>query len=517
VSTRPDRVVPTWVDPVARQASEAFGGPWGRHAVAGRALFWTPLRVCLAFAVLVLAFAWLKQAPCSDGNWTGSEQYTHFCYSDPVPLFGIYGQGEGAVPYLDSRVEYPVLSGGFMALAAAISRWYDGLADGGALLPSVPAVQSYTVVTSLLLSVCALVTVRAVLALAGRRPWDAAMVALSPVLFVYAFNNWDLLAVVLTTLGMWAWARRRPVLAGALLGLGVAAKLYPVLVLGALFLLCLRAGRLGAWFRAVAAAVVAWLAVNLPVALVAQDNWAWFFVFSRQRAANPESIWNILLTATDHRILDGPLASGETPSVLNAVVAVLLVAAAVGVGWLVMRAPVRPRVAQIAFLLVAAFLLLNKVYSPQYALWLLPLAVLARPRWRSLLAWQATEALVWGMTMLHYLGTDNRGVGQEWFFLAVLVRDAALVVLVVLVVREILRPDSDVVRTTWPGVDDPAGGVLDGRRDGAALHRIQAVLSRRARTRDAGMRSADGASDEAADRAGDGAGDGGAARRAAGS
>jgi uncharacterized membrane protein len=471
VSARPDRVVPSWVDPVVRQASEAVGGPWGRHAVTGRALFWTPLRVCLAFTVLVLALAWLKQVPCSSGDWSGSKQYTHLCYSDPVPLFGIYEQDTGAVPYLGAKVEYPVLTGGFMALAAAVSRWYDGLAAGASLLPSVPPVQSYTVVTALLLAVCALVVTRATLAVTGRRPWDTAMVALSPVLFVYAFNNWDLLAVALTSLGMWAWARRRPVLAGALLGLGVAAKLYPVLVLGALFLLCLRAGRLRTWWRTAAAATVAWLVVNVPVAVLAPENWGWFFAFSRSRPANPESIWNMLLTVTDHRILDGPLAQGESPSVLNAVVAVLLVAFAAGVGWLVLSAPVRPRVAPIAFLLVAGFLLLNKVYSPQYALWLLPLAVLARPRWRSLLAWQATEAVVWGMTMLHYLGTDNRGVEQEWFFLAVLVRDAALVVLMVLVVREILRPDSDVVRTSWPGVDDPAGGVLDGARDELAVQR----------------------------------------------
>src|SRR3712207_8253926 len=58
-------------------------------------LFWTPLRVCLLFTTTVLAVAWLKQAPCADGDWTGSLQYTHLCYSDPVPLFGVYGQGEG--------------------------------------------------------------------------------------------------------------------------------------------------------------------------------------------------------------------------------------------------------------------------------------------------------------------------------------------------------------------------------------------------------------------------------------
>ncbi|MDP9428914.1 MAG: glycosyltransferase 87 family protein [Actinomycetota bacterium] len=466
---RPDRVVPTWADPVAVQASEAVGGPWGRHALVGRALFWTPLRVCLLFTTAVLALAWLKQTPCSDGNWTGSLQYTHLCYSDPVPLFGLYGQGEGALPYLDARVEYPVLTGAAMALAALLSSWYDALAAAVGVLPAVPPVQSYTVVTALLMALCALVVIRAVLPLTGRRPWDTAMVALAPVLFVYAFNNWDLLAVALATLGMWAWARERPVLAGALLGLGVAAKLYPVLVLGALFLLCLRAGALRIWLRAALAAAGAWLAVDVPVAVLAPENWGWFFAFSRQRPANPESIWNILLTVTDNRVLDGPLGDGETPSVLNAVVAVLLLALAAGVAWLVLTAPVRPRVAQVAFLLVAGFLLLNKVYSPQYALWLLPLAVLARPRWRSLLVWQATEALVWVMTMLYYLGTENRGVEVEWFFLAVLVRDAVLVALMVLVVREIRRPDDDVVRTSWPGVDDPAGGPLDGADDTVTL------------------------------------------------
>jgi uncharacterized membrane protein len=468
---RPDRVVPSWVDPVVAQASEVVGGPWGRHAVTGRALFWTPLRVCLLFATLVLALAWLKVSPCSDGNWPGSKQYTHLCYTDPVPLFGLHHLDTGAVPYLDSAVEYPVLSGGFMALAAAIARGYDGLAASFPLLPHVPPVQSYDVVTCLLLSLCALVTVRAVLALAGRRPWDAAMVALSPLVFMDAFINWDLLAIALTMLGMWAWARRRPVLAGVLLGLGVAAKLYPVLILGVLFVLCLRAGRLRPWFRAALAAAVTWLAVNLPIVVLAPQNWAQFFELNSSRPANPETLWNLALTLTHHTILDGPLAPEQTPSVLNAAVAVASVLVAVAVGWLALAVPLRPRVAQVAFLLVAGFLLVNKVWSPQYSLWLLPLAVLARPRWRSLLLWQVTEVLVWVVTMLYYLGADHRGIGVQWFFLGVGLRDVAVVVLMALVVRDILHPDRDVVRMTWLGVDDPAGGVLEHAPDKVRLRR----------------------------------------------
>ena len=135
----------------------------------------------------------------------------------------------GEVPYLDSAVEYPVLTGGLMQLSAVLARAYDSVASSVGVLPTVTPVQSYYVVTCLLLSVFALLVTRAVLPLTGRRPWDTAMVALSPLLLVHAFTNWDLLAVALTTLGMWAWARRHPVVAGLLIGLGIAAKLYPLL------------------------------------------------------------------------------------------------------------------------------------------------------------------------------------------------------------------------------------------------------------------------------------------------
>jgi uncharacterized membrane protein len=398
-----------------------------------------------------------------------------------VPLFGLYELGEGQLPYLDSAVEYPVLTGGFMALAATASRGYDDAARTSGLLPDLPPVQSYYVLTCLLLSICALVTVRAVLGQSGRRPWDAAMIGLSPLLLVHAFTNWDLVAVALTALGTWAWARRRPVLAGVLLGLAVAAKLYPLLVLGALLVLCLRAGLMRTWLRTAAGAGAAWLAVNLPVALAAPDNWGLFFRLNSVREADPDSLWNMALHASGDRLLDGPLGEGQTPVVLNALVAVALVLLVAGVVWLTLAAPVRPRVPQVAFLLVAGFLLLNKVWSPQYSLWLLPLAVLARPAWRSLLAWQATEALLWVPRMLWYLGPDRQGIEIEWFFLAVGIRDVAVVVLMALVVRDVLQPDRDVVRTSWPGVDDPAGGPLDHHTDAlrASQRRPRALLGLR--------------------------------------
>ena len=53
------------------------------------------------------------------------------------------------------------------------------------------------------------------------------------------------------------------------------------------------------------------------------------------------------------------------------------------------------------FLVVVAFLIVNKVYSPQYVIWLLPLAALARPRWRDLLIWQACEIFYFFAVWMH--------------------------------------------------------------------------------------------------------------------
>src|SRR5262249_30981905 len=96
---------------------------------------------------------------------------------------------------------------------------------------------------------------------------------------------------------------------------------------------------------------------------------------------------------------------------------------------------------------------------------LVPLAVLARPSWRALLAWQATEAFLWFPLLYWFLEVDNKGKGldEHWFLLAVVARDVALLWLVALVLRDIRRPAYDVVR--YSGADDPAGGVLDGAPD----------------------------------------------------
>jgi uncharacterized membrane protein len=452
--------LPSRDDLVVRVASGAIGGPWGRHGAVGLRRFWTPLRVLLALTLLTLALAWLQKSPCQDGAWTDSKQYTHFCYSDVIPLYFTERLNEGAIPYAQHAVEYPVLTGVFMGVAA-------GIAAKAAL--GIPDVQAYFTVTALLLSICMLVVTWSTFRLAGRRRWDAAMVALSPLVIVHAFTNWDLFAVALAGAGLVAWQSRRPGLAGVLIGLGTAAKLYPALFLLPLLALCWRAGQLRACLRAVVGAVLAWAAVNVPVALLWPDSWLKFITLNRERSADFDSIWYGFV----HTI-----GNADPAPKVNGVAATTVLLALAAVVALALLAPRRPRLPQLLFLVVAAFLLTNKVWSPQYSLWLLPLAVLARPSWPALLAWQATECLLWVPRLLWFLGTGSKGVDYGWFLGAVLLRDVAVVALAALVVRDVLRPDNDVVRApdrpAGAAEDDPAGGVLDWAEDRGPL-----VLARR--------------------------------------
>jgi uncharacterized membrane protein len=106
----------------------------------------------------------------------------------------------------------------------------------------------------------------------------------------------------------------------------------------------------------------------------------------------------------------------------------------------------------------------NKVWSPQFSLWLVPLAVLALPHRRILLAWMTIDALVWIPRMLFLYGEQNRGLPEQWFTATVLLRDIAVLALIVLVIRQIYRPELDLVRRHGT-IDDPSGGVFDGAPD----------------------------------------------------
>lgn len=491
------RDCPSRTDVLGAALADVVGGPVGRHALIGRTRFMTPLRVMFVIALVFLALGWSTKAACLQttgtgpgdkrvANWDNQRAYYELCYSDTVPLYGAELLSQGKFPYKSSWVEtdstgapqiqyngrlavrymeYPVLTGLYQYMSMAIAKTYTALSNVTPL-PVIAEVVMFFNAAAFGLAIAWLATVWATSGLAGRRIWDAALVAASPLLIFQIFTNFDALATAFAMGGLLAWARHRPWLAGLLIGLGAAAKLYPLLFLGPLVVLGIRTGRLGAVGRTALAAAVTWLAVNLPIMVLYPRGWSEFFRLNTRRGDDMDSLYNVVKSYTGWRGFDPVRGFWEPPMVLNTVVTVLFALCCAAIAYIAFTAPQRPRVAQLIFLVVAAFLLTNKVWSPQFSLWLVPLAVLALPHRRILLAWMTIDALVWVPRMYYLYGNPNRSLPQQWFTTTVLLRDIAVIVLCALIIRQIYRPREDLVR--WNGrVDDPAGGGYDRAPDAA--------------------------------------------------
>jgi uncharacterized membrane protein len=309
--------------------------------------------------------------------WTDYHQYSSLCYNDIQPLWGLREIDAGAFPYVNGdlvdgdlvggAIEYPVLTGVFM--------WASGLFVG--------TLNEYLVVSALLLAPFGVLVAWLLGKMAGPR---ALLFAVAPAVVLYAFHNWDLLVVAAATGGFYLWWRGKPLGAAALFGLGAALKMYPILFAGPLALEALwardprRAGSI------VAVALGAFAAVNLPFAIAGFDGWLTTFEFHTLRGPNFDNIWAVREF--------GPIHLPELePARLNLVTAVLtsiFFAAALVWGWLKAKSIGRYPVVAVSGALLAAFLLFNKVHSPQYALWILPFFVLLRVP----IAWWAAYAVV---------------------------------------------------------------------------------------------------------------------------
>ena len=437
-----------------------FGADRGRHAASGGVRFnpapWSMVALTIAWVVLML-----RQIPCREG----ADYFPSMCYTDITSLFYWRGLKDGLVPYFQSDLEYPVLTGFLIDLTRRLTNLVGGRTEPG--LPDDQVANAAGIffgVNAMVLFALFVLLVWAHLKMS--RPRDALMVAASPLIAAEALINWDALVVALTALALLAWSRKRPGWTGIWLGLAIAAKLYPLLILIPLAVLCLRAGRWRAFFITAGATAASWLAVNLPVYLLAPKGWLNFWTFNVGRGGDLGSIWYALS-------LSGVQVDG-----VSTLVAAILVVGALGIGALLLLAPQRPRLAQGVFLIVVLFLLVNKVYSPQYSLWLLPLLVLARPRWVDWIVFTVGELIyfvaIWG----HLDGALLSGAGEQdrVYIAAVFIRIAVQLWLSGRIVLDAWHPARDIVRVG--GLDDPDGGLLDGRPDAPWLGRLRAALSR---------------------------------------
>ena len=357
-------------------------------------------RRALPMVAAVLALAALSFAirvPCMiDPAASGLALAVPGCHADLEAMWLYRGLAAGHVPYLqpflDPRsgqmvtIEYPVLTGMLMWLAA------------------MPGSFIAFVALSTLFSAAAAVGIALVLyRLCGRRAW---LWAAAPALLFYLAYNYDALPAFTVVLALALVAGRDPLAPGrthlaaaAVLGVGGALKLYPlVFVLPlALWLLFGTPGpdqpslpsRLGRAAAAVGVAAGVFAAINVPFLLANPQGWWLPFTFQATRPIDEStlSVWY--------------LASGFLPAVtptqwlqVAAVATAVGVLAAAGVGWLIgRRRGGYPLPGSIVTIFVA-YLLLNKVHSPQYILWVLPLLVLVGLGTRAVVTYLAIDVVM---------------------------------------------------------------------------------------------------------------------------
>lgn len=276
--------------------------------------------------------------------------YHTWLISGPQHLYFLRGLNRHPLPYIDTRIEYPVLTGVFMTTAAALTH---GMTD-------------FLRLNSMMLGACA-VGCTTVLWSTSRRA--ARIFALCPLLLVYSLANWDLLAILLMLLGWRAYLKQRYAAAGAWLALGVFAKLFPIFLLGACAVALVRRRQIGGGrverndlIRFGAAAVIASAVVNLPFAIPAFRNWLWFWTFNEGRNGNADLLhWLHLL---------GTSSVSTSNGVLTGIVLIAVLAGAIAI-W---RGASVARTSALVFLV---FMLMEKVYSPQYTLWVVVYGLLA--------------------------------------------------------------------------------------------------------------------------------------------
>jgi len=410
---------------VVAASSPAIGGPVGDHARSHP--FWTPLRVVLALVTLAGALTLVHTAPCQTGAWWNGQSYANLCYSD-VPIAHVQSG-----PSVDP------------APVAALT-W---LAAAGARLADQPLEQEAETLYGIyaLLMFGAMLGLAALLVrLSGRRPWDAAAFAIAPVLVLAATIGWDLLGALLAVAAVFAWSRRRPVAAGLLLGSAVATAVWPVLVLVATLVLAVRSRQLAAVGAVAATAAGVWMAWQLPPLLLAPGTWWDTVNHTLTGQIGYGSLWRL---AAEYGLT---LSTG----LLVRLVVVGLVLVLVAVVALAVRARRPPRLPQLVLLLLIGVLVVWPVYSPQYVLWLLPFAVLARPQWRDLLIWQAGEVAYFLAIWWTLAGaTVDVGTVDKPYAVAIGARVLAQLWLAGVVVRDVLHPELDPVRADLV-TDDPA-------------------------------------------------------------
>ena len=356
-----------------------------------------------------------------------------------IPVYETYGNAieRGKLPYRDFRLEYPPAALPVFALPALASE----RGDEAAFRAAFERLMALLGVATVLLAGVVLAGLRASKA---RTVAALAVIALFPLLLgnvvLTRFDLWPA-ALVTGALAALVWGRDR--LGFGVLGLAVAAKLYPaVLVPVALAYVWRRRGRREALVCLGLLAGVVVLAF-LPFLVLAPDGVAYSFGRQLGRPLQIESLGSAVFLAAHHLFgVDLEMRSGHGSQNLAglgpAVAGVVLTLAQLAVlAWIWLRRPgTAEELVRWSAAALVAFVALGKVLSPQFLIWLAPLVPLVAGRRGLHAAALLALALVLTQLWFPYRYWDLALEFDEAASWLVLARDLVLVGLLVVLVRD---------------------------------------------------------------------------------
>jgi len=325
-------------------------------------------RVVLLLALLASVLSFAKFNHCASTGWQSPDQYVHACYSDIPALYGERGLDKGVWAYSSGAdsVEYPVIQGVIMWVSAKVIP--DGINNyfyGSALL------------LALLFIFISFITFKI-------KPEFGYLLPLAPAAVASLYINWDLWAIATMMLAIYWFDRKAEVASAVALGIAISTKFLPIFLLIPVAIIFFRQEQISKLFKYCAIAIATFAAINLPVALTTPEGWWRFYDLNLNRGSDWGSLWyalsNLGLNLTHQNYLS--------------ILLLMIGLSALTIFLLQLRTP--PTLAHTAIFMMIIVMAVSKVYSPQYVLWLTPLAIIAIIDRRELTIfwfWQGTEVI----------------------------------------------------------------------------------------------------------------------------
>ena len=393
------------------------------------------LQIALIVTLVASVLSFGKFNHCRSSGWGSPDVYIHMCYSDISALYGAREVNTDQWPYAssDNSVEYPVLTGVVM--------WATGL-----LIDDPNGYRPYFDLNILLI---ALLLFASVFILWRLKPEYVALFPIAPAVFGSLFINWDIYAVLFALLSLYFYKVQKLDLSALFMGVAISTKFYPGVILFGIALIFWNQKEITKLIRYLLVTFLSWAVINLPVALTNFDGWWRFFKLNIDRDSDLGSIWYA-----------AALLKWPQPNVNNVTIILFLIALmAIGVFYFAVAQSRSDfaNLATVAFLTVAAFVTISKVYSPQYILWLTPLAVLAMTKKttkdderKAFWIWQGTEALyhfgIW-QYLASYTGAKF-GITETFYASIILIRIAGLAWFSSTLIRTALAERSTATRNS---------------------------------------------------------------------